>query len=106
MTHQCPKCASPNFISLQVLFNAGDKEVGKKHRHPGSFGILTFLIFLIIGGALVFVRHPISVILGAMFLLSALGMVCGRKENAKKYLEWTRSYRCSKCKHVFVMNEQ
>lgn len=106
MTHQCPKCASPNYVSLQVLFKAGDKELGKKLHPPHSFGILKFLIFLIIGGALIFVRHPILIIVGAMFLLSALGMVCGRKENTEKNLEWTRSYRCSHCKHVFVMNEQ
>jgi len=60
----------------------------------------------IIGGALVFFRHPFTMVIGGVLLFCAFGSVMGRKKNSTKYLQWTRSYRCNDCSKVFEVKNR
>lgn len=106
MNHQCPNCDSPNYISLQVLLEAGDEELARSKQPTVPFGIKGFFTLLIIGAALIVFRHPISIIIGVLFLIASYGVIIGRKKYSEEYLVWTRSYRCSQCRQVFELKNK
>ncbi|WP_146176363.1 hypothetical protein [Pseudomonas sp. GV085] len=100
--HACPKCSSTDCDSLQVLHEAGVEKLDKALKPPSNPGIVSCIVTLLLSCVLLFIRHPITIAIAVFLLFSALGQFSGRKGNSKKYLQWTRTYRCNSCGKAFL----